>query len=68
MTMTPSLRQLRIAAALTQRELAERAGLTQSTVQRLESGLQAAHPTTLRKLARALRVKPTQLMGSVEAA
>ena len=56
------LRPLREREALTQRELADKAGVTQSTVQRLEAGLQEVRPTTLRKLARALGVKPADLV------
>jgi transcriptional regulator with XRE-family HTH domain len=56
------LRPLRERKALTQRELADQAGVTQSTIQRLETGLQEARPTTLRKLAKALGVKPSDLM------
>jgi transcriptional regulator with XRE-family HTH domain len=58
------LRPLRERQALTQRELATLAGVTQSTVQRLETGLQEARPSTIRKLARALGVKPVDLMDS----
>jgi transcriptional regulator with XRE-family HTH domain len=56
------LRPLRERKALTQRELARDAGVTQSTIQRLEAGLQEARPSTIRKLARALGVKPVDLM------
>jgi transcriptional regulator with XRE-family HTH domain len=58
------LRPLRERQALTQRELATLAGVTQSTIQRLETGLQEARPSTIRKLARALGVKPVDLMDS----
>jgi transcriptional regulator with XRE-family HTH domain len=62
MPLIPRLRWLRDRAALTQRELAERSRVTQSTIQRLEAGLQEARPTTLRKLARALGVRPADLL------
>ncbi len=57
----PRLRQLRREAFLTQRELAERAGLTQATVARLEAGTHRARPTTIRRLAAALGVQPAEL-------
>jgi transcriptional regulator with XRE-family HTH domain len=64
MVAIPRLRGLRERAALTQRELGAKAGLTAATIQKLESGQQEARPTTMRKLARALRVKPAELMES----
>jgi transcriptional regulator with XRE-family HTH domain len=63
MPLIPRLRPLRERAALTQRELGERSKVTQSTIQRLETGLQGARPSTLRKLARALGVTPADLIG-----
>jgi transcriptional regulator with XRE-family HTH domain len=61
--MIPRLRTLRERAALTQRELGQRAGITQASIQKIETGQQEPHPTTIRKLARALRVKPAELMN-----
>ena len=55
------LRQLRLRAALTQAELADRAHLTRTTIVRLEAGDPNALPPTIRRLARVLRVKPTDL-------
>jgi len=55
------LQELRIRAALTQAELAERAGLSRTTIVRLEQGDPNVLPSTLRKLARALKVKPVEL-------
>lgn len=55
------LRDLRLRAAMTQAELAERAGVARTTIVRLEQGDPNVLPTTLRKLARALRVRPTDL-------
>jgi transcriptional regulator with XRE-family HTH domain len=66
MILVPRLRTLRLRAALTQRELAERAQLTPSTVHRLENKLQEVRPSTLRKLARALGVKPADLIDGAE--
>jgi len=55
------LRDLRLQAALSQADLAERAGVARTTIIRLEAGDPNVLPSTLRKLARALRVKPAQL-------
>ena len=57
------LRTIRERAALTQRELAASAGTTQATIARLERG-EEGRPTTARKLARALRVRPADLMDA----
>jgi transcriptional regulator with XRE-family HTH domain len=56
------LRELRNLAFLTQRELAERAGLTQASVARLETGKHRARPSTARRLAAALGVEPKDLV------
>jgi len=48
---------------LSQRELAERAGLSPTTILKLESGrVDAPHPRTIRKLADALKVNPAELL------
>ena len=60
---TEKLRRLRRQAALSQRELAERASTTQETISRLERGHHAARGSTLRRLAEVLGVKPRELMG-----
>jgi transcriptional regulator with XRE-family HTH domain len=56
------LRELRVKAALSQADLAERAGVARTTIIRLEAGDPNVLPSTLRKLSRALRVKPVDLM------
>jgi transcriptional regulator with XRE-family HTH domain len=56
------LRRLRREAALSQQELADRAGTTQETISRLERGHNAARGSTIRKLAEALGVEPRELM------
>ena len=58
-----ALRRLREDQALTQEQLAQKAHLTRVTVWMLESGRRGATPPTIRKLARALRVKPVDLFG-----
>jgi transcriptional regulator with XRE-family HTH domain len=55
------LREVRERAALSQDDLAQRAGLTRVTVTRLEGG-QPARPSTTRRLARALGVRVAELM------
>ena len=59
------VRALRLQHALTQTELAERAGVSPAAVLRLERGTHQARPSTIRKLARALGVKPTELTTCV---
>jgi DNA-binding XRE family transcriptional regulator len=59
------LRTHRLRQGLTQRELGEKAGLTQVTISKLESGHQAARPSTLRKLARALKVRIPDLSSEL---
>lgn len=55
------LQELRLRAAMTQVDLAVRAGLTRTTISRLEMGDPNAYPSTIKKLARALKVKPHEL-------
>jgi transcriptional regulator with XRE-family HTH domain len=55
------LKRLRLRQALSQRDLAGLAGITQSTVLRLENGRHPPLPSTIRKLARALEVTPADL-------
>jgi transcriptional regulator with XRE-family HTH domain len=57
------LRSLRQDRALSQRDLAALAGVTLSTINRLEVGHQSAYPVTVRKLAKALGVTPRDLYG-----
>ena len=57
------LRDLRETAGLTQEELAERAGVSPSTVVNIERDNREPHFRTIRKLAKALDVEPTELLG-----
>jgi transcriptional regulator with XRE-family HTH domain len=57
------LRNLRIRRALTQQELAERAGISSNALNRIELNKAEPHMSTLRKLAKALDVDPTELIG-----
>jgi DNA-binding XRE family transcriptional regulator len=58
----PLMKELRQNMALTQEELATEAGVSRQTVLRLERGERTARPSTVRKIARALRVRPYDLM------
>jgi len=58
-----NLKELRTRAALSQRDLAKLAGVAHTTVVRLEGGDPNVLPSTLRKLAHALKVKPAELIG-----
>jgi transcriptional regulator with XRE-family HTH domain len=58
---TPRLRELRDKASLSQEELAERAGVSRTTIAELELGKRKPQPKTRRKLAKALGVAPHEL-------
>lgn len=58
------LKELRIERALTQEELGEKAGVGKNTVNRLEQDKTDPRPSTLRKLAQALEVAPSDLVRS----
>jgi transcriptional regulator with XRE-family HTH domain len=55
------LRDLREAKLLSQRELARKSGVSQTTIVNTELGKARPHPATLRKLAAALQVDPIEL-------
>ena len=57
------LKNLRVRQALTQQELAGRAGVGKNTVNRIERNEGEPHMSTLRKLAKALGVDPSELVG-----
>ena len=60
------LRKVRDKRLLSQRELAERAGLSPTTILKLESGrVDEPQPRTIRKLADALEVDPDELVRGV---
>ena len=62
-----NVRELRERAGLTQLQLAVKAGLTPSTVYKMESG-KAKRPSydTLRKLGEALGVRPDEIQWEAE--
>jgi transcriptional regulator with XRE-family HTH domain len=57
-----NLKRLRTLNALTQGELAEKAGLTTAAVARIERDEAEPRPSTLRKLSEALNVQPRDLI------
>jgi len=61
---TPRLRELRERAALSQEDLAKKAGVARATIADLEASKRPARPSTRRKLAEALGVEPAELMDS----
>jgi transcriptional regulator with XRE-family HTH domain len=61
MPVLVQLRRLREERAMSQRDLAEHAGVSQATIVRAERGEDTRH-VTVRKLAKALNVEPVELM------
>jgi transcriptional regulator with XRE-family HTH domain len=57
-----NLKMLRTLRALTQAELAQKAGLTPATVVRIERNQAEPHMSTIRKLAESLGVDPAELV------
>ena len=56
------VKELRAERVMSLRELSEVAGVSKDTIWRLESGTSTnAHPSTIRKLAKALSVEPAEL-------
>jgi len=54
----------RESLAMTQQELADAAGVGRITVSNIERGLTQPRMPTLKKLAKALRVKPVELLAN----
>ena len=57
------LRQVREQQVMTQEELAEKSGVTQATISRLEHGAHDARMSTIRKVAKALGVDLRELIA-----
>ena len=57
------LRHLREARLLSQRDLATRSGVSQTTIVHIERGQTRPHPSTLRRLTAALAVDPDAILG-----
>lgn len=60
--LLPGLWAARTAAALSQRDLAERIGTSQGTIHDLERQGRGAYPKTIRRLSAALGVDPADLL------
>jgi transcriptional regulator with XRE-family HTH domain len=56
------IEELRKRNFLTLQELADRSGVTISTLSRIENGLQDPRPSTVRKIAAALGIEPQELL------
>ena len=61
--MRVRLRQVRERLFVTQAELAERTGIAEATISRIENGLQRPRISTVRRLAEALGVSPEALIA-----
>ncbi len=57
------LRELRDERFLSQRELAKASDLSPTTIFKLEANQVEPHPRTIRKLAQALDIDPSKLVG-----
>ncbi len=57
------LKEFRRQQVLSMRELEEKSGVSYNTIWRLENGLTGAHPRTIRKLAEAFGVEPSELLA-----
>ena len=57
------LKEVRTKRLLTQDELAEKAGVSQSTIANIERNHAEPQFRTIRKLAKALDIDPTKLLG-----
>lgn len=60
------LRTVRDRAAMTQRELGTKAGVSYVQISRIENGEVEPRPSTIRRLAQALGVEPAELMEPAE--
>jgi transcriptional regulator with XRE-family HTH domain len=60
-----NLKAARVRRLLTQEELAEKAGVSPSTIVNIERDQTVPHFRTIRKLAEALDVDPTSLLGEL---
>jgi transcriptional regulator with XRE-family HTH domain len=57
------LKRWRMRRAMTQIQLAERCGLSPATIVRIERNQREPQPSTIRKLADALDIDPSELTG-----
>ena len=59
------MRSLRLAAGLTQLDLAARSGITHEAISRLELGTRSPRAETVRRLANALDIEPSEFVGQL---
>lgn len=59
--MNGRLQQIRETRALSRKDLADKAGVNESTIYRAERGETRLRPSTIRKLAEALGIEPDEL-------
>jgi transcriptional regulator with XRE-family HTH domain len=57
----PTIRELRKSNYLTQEELAAKAGIARRTLSRVETGAECPSGPTIRKIAKAVRVRPQEI-------
>lgn len=57
------LKEIRQRKLMSQRDLADKAGISQNAVVQIENNRTEPHYRTLRKLVAALEVEPTELIG-----
>jgi DNA-binding XRE family transcriptional regulator len=62
----PKLKELRKKSLFTQEQLAKKAKIARETVTRIETGKENPSPTTIKALAKALRVKPRDIEFEVK--
>ncbi len=62
MSLGEKIRAARVAAKLSQAEASQRAGIRQASWSDIETGKQDPTSTVLRRIARALRVSPGELL------
>jgi transcriptional regulator with XRE-family HTH domain len=60
------LRRIRKERLITQVELSRMTGVAQDSISALETGKREAHPGTIKKLAKAVGVEPTELIKEQE--
>ena len=62
----PTLQKLRELAVLTQAELAEKVGVSVTTISHWETGSKRPRASNIRKLAQALDVSPREILTAIE--
>jgi DNA-binding XRE family transcriptional regulator len=59
--LMPTIRELRKSNYLTQEEMAAKAGIARRTLSRVETGAECPSGPTIRKIAKAVRVRPQDI-------